>query len=78
MYGVNYCDVLTFFFICLGMREMHMELATTLGGNIDSLNKKYPSSNDPFYDPPQDVLIGTAVAYLNPLSYMVRLVSRLL
>jgi len=53
-----------------GMRQMHMQFVIFLGGNIDSLNKKYPASKDPFYDPLQDVLVGTAVAYLNPLSYI--------
>ena len=48
-----------------------MQFVTTLGGNIGELNKKYPTSADPFYDPLQDVLIGTAVAYLNPMSYIV-------
>jgi hypothetical protein len=54
-----------------GMRTMHMEYVTTFSGHIGELNKKYPLSKDPFYDPPQDVLIGTAVAYLNPLSYVI-------
>jgi hypothetical protein len=54
-----------------GMRQMHMQFVTTMGGNIDLLNKKYPAGKDSFYDPLQDVLVGTAVAYLNPLSYII-------
>ena len=53
------------------MRNMHLSYLTEMNGHIGELNKKYPSSKDPFYDPLQDVLIGTAVAYLNPISYII-------
>jgi hypothetical protein len=53
------------------MREMHRRFLTTLGRNASKLNDEYPQETDPFFDPLQDVHVGTAIAYLNPFSYVV-------
>jgi kinesin family member 1 len=53
------------------MREMHWRFLTVFGRNASQLNEEYPQDTDPFFDPLQDVHVGTAIAYLNPFSYVV-------
>lgn len=42
-----------------------------MGEDEDKFASRYPSTFDPFYDPPGHQLIGVAYLYLDPLNYLI-------
>ena len=42
-------------------------------GNLNRLNTIYTNEKDPFWDPPESRLIGTAVLYLDSLSFLLEI-----
>ena len=53
------------------MKKLHVDyVSKECNRNIRTLDKKYPQEKDPFHDPPPDMVIGVAMVYLNPLTYV--------
>ena len=55
-----------------GMREM-FSTYLDCGKDLMRLSKRIPAVIDPFYEPPNDSLIGVAYCFLDALSYMVEI-----
>lgn len=53
------------------MRSMHILFLSLYGQDLSKLNDNFSQDADPFFDPYQDVHVGTAVAYLSPLAYVI-------
>ena len=54
------------------MREMFNDYSLD-HGNMKRLNDLYTNDKDPFWDPPENRLIGTAVLYLDSLSFLLEI-----
>jgi pSer/pThr/pTyr-binding forkhead associated (FHA) protein len=54
------------------MREMFNDYSLD-HGNLNRLNTIYTNEKDPFWDPPESRLIGTAVLYLDSLSFLLEI-----
>ena len=54
------------------MREMFNDYSLD-HGNLTRLNELYTNAKDPFWDPPESRLIGTAVLYLDSLSFLLEI-----
>jgi|TARA_B110000090_G_scaffold197320_1_gene235138 hypothetical protein len=54
------------------MREMFNDYSLD-HGNLNRLNALYTNAKDPFWDPPESRLIGTAVLYLDSLSFLLEI-----
>ncbi len=46
------------------------------GENLDEWSSRYTFDLDPFYDPPKHKLVGVAVLFLQPLSFLVDIAER--